>query len=43
MDAKTQVTRLNGVSVLDAAQYPLEANVGLALLKEPAARTTASW
>jgi hypothetical protein len=34
MDAKTQVTRLNGVSVLDAAQYPLEANVGLALLKE---------
>ena len=35
MDAKTQVTRLNGVSVLDAAQYPLEANVGLALLKEP--------
>jgi len=35
MDAKTQVTRLNGVSVLEAAQYPLEANVGLALLKEP--------
>ena len=35
MDAKTQVTRLNGVSVLDAAQYLLEANVGLALLKEP--------
>ncbi len=35
MDAKTQVTRLNGVSVLDAAQYPLEANVALALLKEP--------
>ncbi|MGS5088084.1 CoA-binding protein [Hydrogenophaga sp. A37] len=35
MDAKTQVTRLNGVSVLDAAQYSLEANVGLALLKEP--------
>jgi succinyl-CoA synthetase alpha subunit len=34
MDAKTQVTRLNGVSVLDAAQYPLEANVSLALLKE---------
>ncbi len=35
MDAKTQVTRLNGVSVLDAAQYPLEAHVSLALLKEP--------
>ena len=35
MDAKTQVTRLNGVSVLDSAQYSLEANVGLALLKEP--------
>ena len=35
MDAKTQVTRLNGVSVLDAAQYSLEGNVGLALLKEP--------
>lgn len=34
MDAKTQVTRLNGVSVLDAAQYSLEANVSLALLKE---------
>lgn len=35
MDPKTQVTRLNGVSMLDAAQYPLEGNVGLALLKEP--------
>jgi succinyl-CoA synthetase alpha subunit len=35
MDAKTQVTRLHGVSMLDAAQYPLEANVSLALLKEP--------
>ncbi|HSV44698.1 MAG TPA: CoA-binding protein [Ramlibacter sp.] len=35
MDAKTQVTRLNGVPVLDAAQYTLEGNVGLALLKEP--------
>ena len=35
MDPKTQVTRVNGVSVLDAAQYPIEANVGLALLKEP--------
>jgi succinyl-CoA synthetase alpha subunit len=35
MDAKTQVTRVNGVSVLDSAQYPLEANVSLVLLKEP--------
>ncbi len=35
MDAKTQVTRLNGVTMLDAAQFPLEGNVGLALLKEP--------
>ena len=34
MDAKTQVTRLNGVSVLDAAQYPIESHVSLALLKE---------
>ena len=35
MDAKTQVTSLHGVSMLDAAQYPLEANVALALLHEP--------
>jgi succinyl-CoA synthetase alpha subunit len=35
MDAKTQVTRVNGMSVLDAAQHTLEGNVGLALLKEP--------
>jgi len=35
MDAKTQVTSLYGVSMLDAAQYPLEANVSLALLHEP--------
>lgn len=35
MDAKTQLTRLHGVSMLDAAQVPLEANVSLALLKEP--------
>ena len=34
MDPKIQVTRLNGVSVLDAAQYPIEAHIGLALLKE---------
>ena len=35
MDAKTQLTSLHGVSMLDAAQYPLEANVSLALLHEP--------
>ena len=34
MDAKTQVTSLHGVSMLDAAQYPLESNVSLALLHE---------
>jgi succinyl-CoA synthetase alpha subunit len=35
MDAKTQVTSLHGVSVLDAAQYSLEANVSLAFLHKP--------
>lgn len=35
MDPKTQVTSLHGVSMLDAAQYSLEGNVGLALLHEP--------
>jgi succinyl-CoA synthetase alpha subunit len=35
MDAKTQVSSLFGVSMLTAAQYPLEANLGLALLHEP--------
>ncbi|MBK5961912.1 CoA-binding protein [Rhodoplanes elegans] len=34
MDAATQVTTLNGVSVLDAAQHPFEANVALALLRQ---------
>jgi succinyl-CoA synthetase alpha subunit len=34
MDAKSQITSLHGVSMLDAAQYPLEANVNLALLHE---------
>ena len=29
MDPTTQVTRLHGMSMLDAAQYPLEANVAL--------------
>jgi hypothetical protein len=35
MDPKTQVTSLHGVSMLEAAQLPLEANVALALLGEP--------
>ena len=35
MDAKTQVTSLHGTSMLDAAQYPLEAHFSLALLHEP--------
>ncbi len=34
MDAKTQITSLHGVSMLDAAQYPFEANVNLALMHE---------
>jgi succinyl-CoA synthetase alpha subunit len=34
MDAKTQITSLHGVSMLDAAQHPLESNVSLALLHE---------
>ena len=36
MDPKTQVSSLHGVSMLQAAQKPLEANLGLALLREPA-------
>jgi succinyl-CoA synthetase alpha subunit len=35
MDAKTQVTSLHGMTMLDAAQYPLEALFSLALLHEP--------
>ena len=34
MDTIAQITSLHGVSMLDAAQYPLEANVNLALLHE---------
>jgi len=34
MDPKTQVSSLHGLSVLEAARLPLEANVGLALLRE---------
>jgi succinyl-CoA synthetase alpha subunit len=35
MDATTQVTSLNGMSMLEAAQQPMESNVCLALLREP--------
>ncbi len=34
MDAKTQVTRISGVSILDTAKYPLESNYCLALTRE---------
>jgi succinyl-CoA synthetase alpha subunit len=34
MDAGTQITSLHGVSMLEAAQYPFESNVNLALLHE---------
>lgn len=36
MDAKTQVTSLYGVSMLNAAEYSLESNINLALLREVA-------
>jgi succinyl-CoA synthetase alpha subunit len=36
MDAKTQVTSLHGVSMLDAARNSFESNLCLALLREPA-------
>ncbi|WP_336489279.1 CoA-binding protein [Methylobacterium nigriterrae] len=36
MDPKTQVTSLNGLSMLEAARLPMEANLVLALLREPA-------
>src|SRR5213079_483543 len=35
MDPKTQVTSLHGVSMLEAAQFPMESNICLALLHEP--------
>ncbi|HTY04639.1 MAG TPA: CoA-binding protein [Rhodocyclaceae bacterium] len=34
MDAKTQVTKVSGVSILDTAKYPLESNYLLAILRE---------
>jgi succinyl-CoA synthetase alpha subunit len=35
MDPRTQVTSLHGVSMLDAARHSFEANLALALLREP--------
>ena len=35
MDAKTQITQVHGVSVLEAAKRPLESNLCHALLREP--------
>jgi succinyl-CoA synthetase alpha subunit len=35
MDPTTQVTSLHGVSMLEAAQYTMEANIALALTHEP--------
>ena len=34
MDAKTQVTRVSGVSILETAKYPLGSNYCLALIRE---------
>ena len=36
MDPTTQVTALHGVTMLEAARHPFEANLFLALLREPA-------
>ncbi|HEV2611828.1 MAG TPA: CoA-binding protein, partial [Noviherbaspirillum sp.] len=38
MHAKTQVTSLHGVTMLEAAQFSLESNFNLALLREPGGR-----
>jgi hypothetical protein len=43
MDAKSQVTSLHGVTMLEAAQYPMESNICLALSMSPGARTIVSW
>ena len=34
MDPKTQVTKVNGISILDSAKQPLESNLCLALVRE---------
>lgn len=36
MDSQTQITNLHGMSLLEAARHPMEANLLLALLREPA-------
>lgn len=36
MDSQTQITSLHGISLLEAARHPMEANLLLALLREPA-------
>lgn len=35
MDAKTQVTSVHGITVLDQSQMSMESNIGLALMREP--------
>ena len=35
MDPKTQITALHGTSMLDAAQFPVESNICLSLLRGP--------
>ena len=35
MDAETQITSLHGTSMLDAAQFPVESNICLSLLRGP--------
>jgi succinyl-CoA synthetase alpha subunit len=35
MDVATQVTHLHGMSMLDATQYPFEANLALSLMHDP--------
>jgi succinyl-CoA synthetase alpha subunit/citrate synthase len=34
MDAKSQITKVNGISILDTAKQPLESNLCLALVRE---------
>src|SRR5512135_981878 len=34
MDAKTQVTKVNGISILDCSKQPLESNLCLAITRE---------
>jgi hypothetical protein len=43
MDPKTQITSLHGVSMLEAAQYPMKPTSVSRCCTSPAGRTTASW